>query len=558
MVADYGLSQYQLTEEDIKNYGVWFCDTTHCTPPIKPLYFLYSWLWPGYRSISRAYEHLSIPSCRGWDVRSKYGRAYVSLNLTSDDELEQRKVEFKEKIIPYLTDYNKIWDEAKYDLLEDYQNIKKKYGLDSFEAIRKLSNVELLDMLDDYKPINYKAWDVHMDFFVPMFYLHGLFVKMCKELAGIDANSPLFTKVMSGFDSMAFQFNREIAKLCKFAIDLGVDDIISNNKDEEILEKLDESEKGKEWVEAYNEFLVTYGWRTQRMNEWSTPFWLEKPSLGFPLIKITLKNAATSNIEELREASEKERVAAEEELLEKIPVDHRNWVGALMKAAQNASHWSEDHTYYTELYNGSMGRWIFGEIGRRFEENNVLDDKEDIFFLMLPEIEMAITNQDKVDYRERAAKYKKEWETHCNTEPEPLIGNPQKMGEFASKDGVMGATAAHQVVREDVKADLYGSASTTGMVEGIARVVMDETELINVHPGDILVAPATSAQWTPVFEMIKGIVTDGGGAVSHALIVAREYGIPAVVGTQTATSKIKTGDKIRIDADLNVVYIEKK
>lgn len=558
MVAEYGLSQYELTEEDVKNYGVWFCDTTHCTPPIKPLYFLYSWLWPGYRSISRAYENLSIPSCRGWDVRSKYGRAYVSLNLTSDEEMEQRKVIFKEKIKPYLTDFNKIWDESKYDLLQDYQELKAKFGLDSFESIKKLSNVELLDMLDAYKPINYKAWDVHMDYFVPIFYLHGLFVKMSKDLASVDANSPLFTKVMSGFDSSAFKFNKEIARLCKLAIDLGVDEVIRNNKDEEVIENLNKSEQGKEWAAEYHRFLEVYGWRTQRMNEWSTPFWLEKPSLGFPLIKLTLKNAGTSNIDAIREAAEKERTVAEEELLEKVPVDHRNWVEALMKAAQNASYWSEDHTFYTELYNGAMGRWIFGEIGRRFAENNVIDDAEDIFYLKLPEIEMAITNQDKMRYQKRAANYKSEWEKHCNTAPEPLIGNPAQMGVFASKDGVMGATAAHQVVREDIKADLYGSASTTGMVEGIARVVMSETELNNVHPGDILVAPATSAQWTPVFEMIKGIITDGGGAVSHALIVAREYGVPAVVGCQTATSKIKTGDKVKIDADMNVVYILEK
>ena len=68
------------------------------------------------------------------------------------------------------------------------------------------------------------------------------------------------------------------------------------------------------------------------------------------------------------------------------------------------------------------------------------------------------------------------------------------------------------------------------MVEGMARVIMTEAHLGELQPGEILVAPGTSSQWTPAFEIVKGIVTDGGGALSHACIVAREYGIPAVTG----------------------------
>src|ERR1035438_626967 len=72
MTAVYGVTQFEFDEEnDIKNYGVWFCDITHGTPPWKPLYILHSWLWPGYRGIQRAYEQLSVPTSRGWDIRSE-------------------------------------------------------------------------------------------------------------------------------------------------------------------------------------------------------------------------------------------------------------------------------------------------------------------------------------------------------------------------------------------------------------------------------------------------------------------------------------------------------
>jgi len=88
--------------------------------------------------------------------------------------------------------------------------------------------------------------------------------------------------------------------------------------------------------------------------------------------------------------------------------------------------------------------------------------------------------------------------------------------------------------------------------------VMSERQLIEVQRGDILVAPGMSAPWTPVFEIISGVVTDGGGATSHPVIVAREYGIPCVVGCVEATKKIKTGDRVKIDGNLGVVYILKK
>jgi pyruvate,water dikinase len=102
---------------------------------------------------------------------------------------------------------------------------------------------------------------------------------------------------------------------------------------------------------------------------------------------------------------------------------------------------------------------------------------------------------------------------------------------------------------------LIGIAGSPGSVEGIARVILDVGQLADVQDGEILVAPFTSASWTPVFGRIAAAVTDAGGVMCHAAIVAREYGLPAVLGTGSATKRIATGDRIRIDADNGVVTI---
>jgi pyruvate,water dikinase len=100
-----------------------------------------------------------------------------------------------------------------------------------------------------------------------------------------------------------------------------------------------------------------------------------------------------------------------------------------------------------------------------------------------------------------------------------------------------------------------GIAASPGVVEGYARVILDVEQLADVRDGEILVAPFTSTSWTPVFGRIVAAVTDIGGVMCHAAIVAREYGLPAVLGTGSATKRIATGDRIRVDADTGIVTV---
>jgi len=153
---------------------------------------------------------------------------------------------------------------------------------------------------------------------------------------------------------------------------------------------------------------------------------------------------------------------------------------------------------------------------------------------------------------------KKEWEGYLKLTPRPFYGNIERVQEMLRKDPTISVSTSAPIVREELKADLYGAASAPGVAEGVARIIMTEDKLAELQPGEILVAPGTSAPWTPAFEIVKGVVTDGGGALCHAVIVAREYGIPAVTGCLEATRKIKTGDRVRVDGDLGVAYILRK
>jgi pyruvate,water dikinase len=103
--------------------------------------------------------------------------------------------------------------------------------------------------------------------------------------------------------------------------------------------------------------------------------------------------------------------------------------------------------------------------------------------------------------------------------------------------------------------DLTGATGSPGVAEGLARVIMDPSQLGQLEEGEILVARSSYPSWTPVFGTIAAAVLDTGGIMCHAAIVAREYGLPAVVGTGNATQRIKTGDRILVDADNGRVTI---
>ena len=103
--------------------------------------------------------------------------------------------------------------------------------------------------------------------------------------------------------------------------------------------------------------------------------------------------------------------------------------------------------------------------------------------------------------------------------------------------------------------EVRGFGASSGLVEGVARVLMDVNQIGEIRDGEILVCPVTAPSWAPVFGKIEAAVSDIGGSMSHAAIVAREYGLPTVVGTGDATKRIRTGQRIRVDGDRGIVQV---
>ena len=552
----YDLTFYEFDDEKDPNaYGVLLCDVVHGRPPMKPTYMGIGWYWY-YHGVRYGAETLCLPTTHGWDSRFVNGYPYITAIRTTPEEAKAREPIFRERIKHFLENFDEVWDGYKNDLLRMYKTAKESRGLQEWEDIRKLDNNDLLSFFLDFAfVLNRKEGEVHFIMLMASYYISGLFQEMWRTLFGVEATiDPAFHRVMAGFEAQDIRVVRDLWKLGREAVDMGLEKVFKKTPDDDVMEKLKSSDKGKQWVEAYRAFLRESGWRCDRMHGYDTPAWIEKPGVGIGRIKM-LMSKEVFPFDAERERVNRERQEAEKEVLAKVPDGQRDAFALLMRAAQKSGYWSEDHTFYCDFYIGSLGRWIITEFGRRFAEAGSIDQPEDVHYLHVNEIRKAAIPMGKVNLRPYVERRKKLYEQYLKIEPEPFLGDISQAQEILRSDPTLVVSTQLPIVREELKADLYGASAAPGVIEGIARVIMSGDQLPELQPGEILVAPGTSASWSVVFSIVAGLVTDGGGALSHPVIMAREFGLPCVSGCVEGTQKIKTGARIRVDGDQGVVYI---
>jgi phosphohistidine swiveling domain-containing protein len=552
----YDISWYEFDEEnDVKNYEVLLCDVVHGKPPLKPLYLSTSWFWY-LQGFQYAAETLHVPTTRGWDSRFINGYPYITCIRTTEEEAKAREPIFREKIKPFIEDFDGIWNSYKAKLLGMYQATMDEYGLKEWDDIKKLENVQLMALYMDFAyRIAREEARIHMVMMEPAYYLHGLFQQVWQDIFGVEAPiDPAFNALMSGFESQDIKVNRKLWQLGRRAVALGLEDVFQTKDNDDVLKSLEQSDAGRRWLQEFKAFLNEHGWRTVLMWAYDSPTWLEKPSLAIPSIKMLMAQEALSSDTE-RDRLVKEREATEKEVLGKVPVEQREWFTALMKAAQYAGFWSEDHGHFCDYYISSWGRWITAEYGRRFTAAGCIDEPDDIYFLMPSDIRKAGVPMGKIDLRRYVKPRKEAWQKIVDLDPAPFYGDITKAQDILKSDPTLSVSTQLPIVREELKADLYGAAAAPGVIEGVARVIMEPGQLLELQEGEILVAPGTSASWTVAFGLIGGLITDGGGALSHPVIMSREYGLPCVAGCLQGTQKIKTGQRVKIDGNLGVVYI---
>jgi phosphoenolpyruvate synthase/pyruvate phosphate dikinase len=306
-------------------------------------------------------------------------------------------------------------------------------------------------------------------------------------------------------------------------------------EDDDFLDELPALAGGREARDAIQAFLDTYGMRCVGEIDITQPRWSERPTALVPMILSNIRNAEPGAHERLFEQGRQEARKKEQELLTRL----RALPDGERKAAEAKQMIDRVRTFagYREYPKYHMVSRYFVDKqallkeAERLVEADVLRDKEDIFYLTFEELYGGVRTHH-VDY--------------------DLIG--ERKDAFASYQALTPPrvlTSEGEVVTGTYRRDdlppgaLVGLPVSAGTVEGRARVILDLADA-DLESGDILVTAFTDPSWTPVFVTVAGLVTEVGGLMTHGAVIAREYGLPAVVGVERATKLIRDGQRIRV------------
>ena len=299
---------------------------------------------------------------------------------------------------------------------------------------------------------------------------------------------------------------------------------------------LTELDGGREARDAIRAWLDAYGMRCVGEIDITRPRWSERPTTLLPLILGNVRNSEPGAGEARFEQGRQQAAAKEQEVLERL----RALPDGAAKAEETKRKIDRVRTFigYREYpkYGLVSRTFVYKQAlmaeAERLVDAGVVSEPEDVFFLTFQEFQEAARTHAAVDDRLIAARTEAHEAYQALTPPRVLTSE--------------GEALAGAWRRDDVPAGaLTGLAVSAGTVEGRARVILDMADA-EVEPGDILVTAFTDPSWSPLFVAVNGLVTEVGGLMTHGAVIAREYGLPAVVGVADATRLIQDGQRIRV------------
>lgn len=321
-------------------------------------------------------------------------------------------------------------------------------------------------------------------------------------------------------------------------------DYLKHVKDENFLDELVKFDGGQETKDAIYAYLEKYGMRCSGEIDITKPRWSEKPTTLVPLILSNIKNFAPNESQRKFEQGRQEALEKEQELLDRL------------KQLPDGEQKAEETKRMISLIRNFIGYREYpkyGMVSRYFVykqalmkeaeqlvQESVIHEKEDVYYLTFEELR-EVLRTNKLDY-EIICKRKEDYKLFEKLTPPRVITSEGEIVQGKYKRGNLPVRA------------MLGLAVSSGVIEGRARVIL-RMEDANLEDGDILVTTFTDPSWTPLFVSIKGLVTEVGGLMTHGAVIAREYGLPAVVGVENATKLIKDGQRIRVHGTEGYVEI---
>jgi len=561
----------------------WFYNSMHFPEPM-PAFDVITAEIP-YTAIGANTARVFVfPTTLGIEHRIVNGRIYITaIPVTDPAEIERRLAVFQERAGYYYENWDRLyagWKDRMAELIRQIEAIEVP-ELPEFddaavvmEAKGVAQNHYVRENFHRCLDLFSKMWNHHTEFLMLGYGAYVVFFEFCKK-AFPEIPDQSVARMVAGIDVIMYRPDDELRRLARLAVDCGVDDLFTEGCDPgEVLAALaGRGEPGQRWLAGFNEardpwFHVSTGdgfyhhhrsWNDNLTVPFAAlPRYVRMIRAGTPLDRPT---------EALKQ--ERERIVSEYRGL-LTGADERAAFDQMLGLARVVFPYVEDHKFYCEHWFTTRFFGKIREFGELLARQGVLAEAEDVFQLHHTEVDQALADVSLAwaaggtplgarHFGPIIAERKRMLEAMRDWSPPPAIGPvPEALNDPAVRMlwGITAETLATwaRTAGSD-GGEIHGYAASPGVVEGVARVLRSVNDIGQIREGEILVCPVTAPSWAPVFGKIKAAVSDIGGTMSHAAIVAREYGMPAVVGTGHATKRIQTGQTLRVDGDRGIVTI---
>jgi pyruvate,water dikinase len=432
--------------------------------------------------------------------------------------------------------------------------------------LTSMTDEQLSAHLAELRDWTFDAFDVHFLLAAPYSFALAKLSFFCRDHLGYDDLQ--VTRLLSGLSEASSEPAIALAALAdRIRAEGNLRDAVLAAEPRAVPEIV--RKQGPAVAAAYDDYIHRYAFRALRY-EVIEKTMDEEPELVARLLQDQLRHPADVRTEQAQLA--RERAEAKDAALARLPDDAaKARFHELLADAERVYPTREDNEFFTVSVPLALLRRVSLEAGRRLVNRHVIAAADDVFFLRVEEVIDALARHPRDDVpAQRVSERRTAFEAAERFSPPPSYGVEPALPPFwvlppEARDAMAAMQFAREKIfeleREDEVRDtsdprvVHGRAAARGTYSGTVRIIMGEHEFDKIQSGDVLVCPITSPVWSVLFAKVGALVTDSGGILSHPAIIAREYGIPAVVATRTATARLHDNQRVTVDGNAGIVRV---
>jgi phosphohistidine swiveling domain-containing protein len=546
----------------------WVYDDLHIPHPVSPMFFDIGGWW---LSCDHMFRRFGTPFAVDWLAKNINGYVYTTA-IPADPQLRIEGTEYSARyaarvprdatfaqtmgayldtVLPvYGRDFADWWrDRLRPEMERNFAFLEAR-----LDAAADMSLADVACLLEDAIDIHDRHWKIHwMLNFAQLSATLNLRAVMERTRGGVDEQ--LLGRLQNSASDRNWDSIEALWRMKNEVRDnAGLRASFASEDAAEIARSLQSTERGRRFIaERVEPYQREFGWHAVWSHEFIFPTIREhmEPVLDLVGGYLSTDYDYPSAIEAMRRDIE----AAAQEILAGLTGDALEEMRAANAINLRMAPLTPDHHFYIDQGANAHLRLVLIEVGRKLIEAGRLDEPDDVMFLRYNELRGLIGSAAAIDARGIVGTRRKERAAAALIHPRDWVGTvtPSQLAfPYLVNWGYPDRFYQRQ---SDDQRMVTGLGASPGVVEGIARVVLTTDEFDEVRDGDILVCQMTNPAWVVLFTKIAGLVTDTGGTTSHPAVLAREFGIPAVIGTSVATQRIVTGDRVRIDGTVGRVEI---